>query len=51
MTCGGCSGAVERVLKKREGIKERFAFTLEYVWPSTHVKISQLVVGRQTSCQ
>jgi len=22
MTCGGCSGAVERVLKKLEGVKE-----------------------------
>lgn len=30
MTCGGCSGAVERVLKKLDGIKPGSASAYEY---------------------
>ena len=40
MTCGGCSGAVERVLKKLEGKSDRigrtsyFSYSLSYLSPS-----------------
>ncbi|XP_065059003.1 copper transport protein ATOX1-like [Rhopilema esculentum] len=55
MTCGGCSGAVERVLKKKEGVSN-FEISLEKqrVWvesdlPSDDILATISKTGKKTS--
>eukprot|EP00794_Sanderia_malayensis_P007605 gene7605-8445_t len=55
MTCGGCSGAVERVLKKKEGVSN-FEISLEKqrVWVESDLSSDEILAiisktGKKTS--
>jgi copper chaperone len=50
MTCGGCSGAVERVLKKLEGIPHRRMHTCRaWSWCLAGVKSFDVSLDSQTA--